>query len=308
MNVQITLVIGCPRSGTTFLMRALNALPHTDCVTGLLLPVAVPHVVQQGLSPAVYDALAVGFERSIDAYLHSGRFHARRTALAKWAAAPSGLGDLARALRGRRRVERFVFKEPFLSLAPEFALDALPDARVIHLYRDGRDCAGSLVRTYDVLTDEQLSHLRGSEMRLGRRHDHRYVPWWVEEGHDEAFLASTPYVRAIWMWKAMAYRCHSAFSRPDVAASGRVLHLRYEDLMRGPGVHGQRVCEHLGRTPSRAFLRVLREAHPRSIGTYRQRTPAEIAAAERVAGEALRRYGYALASPIPLRPTRVPAL
>ena len=61
-------------------------------------------------------------------------------------------------------------------------VDALPDAPIVHIVRDGRDCANSLVESYDVLSDEKLTHLKGSEMRLGRPYDERFVPWWVEEG------------------------------------------------------------------------------------------------------------------------------
>jgi hypothetical protein len=96
-----------------------------------------------------------------------------------------------------------VYKEPFLSLAPEFVFDALPDAKVIYIYRDGRDVANSLVESYDVLTDQELTHLRSTEMRLGRSYDERYVPWWVAEGRDDQFIESSPYVRASWMWAYM---------------------------------------------------------------------------------------------------------
>ena len=212
MSTPIGIVLGCPRSGTTYLMSVLNATSQFECLTGTLLPVAIPHVVNQGLKPEVYDALAVGFERAIDAYLHSGRYHSRAAALHNWTKTPSNLRGLLHVLRGRRPLpDRFVYKEPFLSFAPGFVLDALPDARIIHIVRDGRDCANSLVRTYDVLTDEKLQHLRGSEMRLGRKVDDRYVPWWMDEGHDAAFLESSPYVRAIWMWKAMVRRCYERF-------------------------------------------------------------------------------------------------
>ena len=207
-SMQYGIVLGCPRSGTTYLMRLLNTLPDAECVTGTLLPVAIPHIVNQALPNQVHDALKVGFERSLDTYMHSGRFHARSAALKKWFATRSGPRRFIDAVRGIRRETRIIYKEPFLSLAPEFAYDALPNARIIHIVRDGRDCARSLVETYNVLTDESLTHLAASEMRLGRPYDHRFVPWWVEEGRDDIFIESPPYVRAIWMWKYMVRRCH----------------------------------------------------------------------------------------------------
>lgn len=298
MSISKAIVLGSPRSGTTFLMHILNALPDTECVVGTLLPVAIPHVVNQDLSPEVYEALAVGFERSLDAYLHSARFHSRGVALQKWGAAPDGLSGLINAVKGRRdSIKRLVYKEPFLSLAPDFVYHAVPDAKIIHIYRDGRDVANSLVRSYDVLSNERLTNLLGSEMRLGRKYDDvHYVPWWVEEGRDDEFMASTPYVRAIWMWKYMVRRCHDFFSRPDVEQSGRVMLLRYEDLMGNSETMGNAVLHHLGARPSKSYWRRLNKAHTDSIGSYKRRDKAEIEAAERIAEAELSLYGYTLSS------------
>lgn len=303
------VVLGCPRSGTTYLMRLLQALPDVEALTGTLLPVAVPHVVNAPLAPDVYDALAVGFERSLDAYLHSGRYHTRAAALQKWAASSRSPRALLRALtEPRPQPRRFVYKEPFLSVAPEFVWDALPGAPIIHIHRDGRDCADSLVRSYGVLTDEALTHLRGSEMRLGRRVDERYVPWWVEGGREDEFLAATPYVRAAWLWGFIARRCHAFAARPDVAASGRLLTVSYETLMREPEATADSILEHVGGTPGGRFRTVLGEAHTRSIENFRRRPPEEVAAAERVIGDALELYGYDLtATSGPSRPVAVAA-
>lgn len=293
MNTEYVIVLGCPRSGTTYLMSVLNALPHAECMNGTLLPVTIPHVVNQNLRDDVYDALAVGFERALDDYLHSGRYHSRAAAVQNWFAAPTGLKGLLRAAQGRRSEPRWmIYKEPFLSLAPEFVLKAFPASKIIYIYRDGRDVANSLVKSYDVLTDEKLTHLRSAEMRLGRKYDHRYVPWWVEEGQEVHFLNSSPYVRSIWMWKYMVRRCHDVFSHPDVQASGRVISVQYEELVRSPQEQGKRLLSHLGGKVTAAMQKRLEAAHSSSIGKHKRRNAAEIKAAEEAAGDELLLHGY----------------
>jgi hypothetical protein len=210
----------------------------------------------------------------------------------KWFNAPDGLSGFFKAARGMRTIRRMIYKEPFLSFAPDFVDRALPHARVIHIYRDGRDVANSLVRTYDVLTDESLTNLQASEMRLGRRVDHRYVPWWVEDGEEADFLAASPYVRAIWMWKHMVGYCYDYYERPDVKASGRVMLLRYEDLMHRPHEVGMAVLDHLGAPLNPTYKKMLGNAHARSIGSYKKRDAAEVEAAERIAHRELSLYGY----------------
>ena len=43
-GTEYAIVLGAPRSGTTFLMSFLDAMPATEAVTGNLIPTVIPHV------------------------------------------------------------------------------------------------------------------------------------------------------------------------------------------------------------------------------------------------------------------------
>ena len=291
MKVDYDIVLGCPRSGTTLLMECLKSLPNSECVTGKLLPVPIPHIVNQFPSPEIYQALSFSFESSLQDYL-SSEPGSRFAAIHKFLTGCTSIKEMSQTFRRTRVVKRMVYKEPFLGFAPEFTYHALPNCRILCIYRDGRDCADSLVRSYNVLTDESLTKLRSSEAPLGRKYDYRYIPWWVEEGKEEKFLSSTPYVRAIWMWKEIVSRCHTFFSHPDILASNRVMLLRYEDLVNEPLKYGKSVVEFFGSEMNDRLQKKFKQASTKSIGVHKRRDAREIEVAEKVAKTELELYGY----------------
>jgi hypothetical protein len=294
VTAERAIVLGAPRSGTTFLMSALGALASAECVSGNLLPVGVAHLAAQDLPELVREELERSFRGALSDYLTTSVYHARSAALRKWWASGRQLSTLAGAIEGRRSETMLIYKEPFLAFAPELAYAGVANARLLYICRDGRDVADSLVRTYDVLTDAKLASLESNEVHMGRKVGALYVPWWVDASDSDAFLAASPFVRAVWMWREMVRRCQSFFERPDVAASGRVLQVRYEALISDPLTQGQAIVAHLGQPLSARMRSVLEGAHPRSIGIHARREPAELAAAERLAGVELAALGYAL--------------
>lgn len=69
--LEYNVIFGCPRSGTTFLFEALNALPNSECSSGHLFPLALAHLVNQPLSAEAHECITHSFEFSVQDYLES---------------------------------------------------------------------------------------------------------------------------------------------------------------------------------------------------------------------------------------------
>ncbi len=234
-------VVGSPRSGTTFLAGAIGAVPgFADLTEVTPLKAAIP-----GLVGRPEPEIAASIRRILE----------RVRALA--------------LVRGSRGVEQ----TPETAFVLAAALRAYPQARAVHVVRDGRDVVCSLLER-GWLSAERAG---GDDVRL------RYgaaARFWVEPQRHAEFESATDAARAAWAWSAYVSAARSVHER--------VLEIRYEGLAESAAP----IAEQLGieHGPLEQSLGLF---HDRSIGRYRRDLSAEqLADVERIAGPLLRELGY----------------
>jgi hypothetical protein len=240
---RLVFVVGSPRSGTTFLAGALGALAgFVDLGEVAPLKGAIPNLY--GTSEA-----AAGIRAILD--------RIRRLGL----------------VTGLRAVEQ----TPEVAFVLGAALEAFPDALAVHIVRDGRDVASSLLERGWL----------GAE-RAGA--DDALLPYgarprfWVEPSRADEFSRASDATRAAWAWRRYVSAAR--------AAGERTLELRYEALTARRQDVAASIARHLG-VPEDAVIEALGPAHAESIGRYRQDlTPEQLADVEREAGPLLRELGY----------------
>jgi hypothetical protein len=238
-------VIGSPRSGTTFLARSIGSLPgFTDL--GEVAPLKASIAELARLAP---EEAAPRIRRML--------------------ATTRRLG-----LVGSRRAVEQTPETAFV--APAVAL-AFPEARLVHIVRDGRDVACSLLER-GWLSAERVG---GDDAGLPYGAEPRF---WVEPERVEEFRRASNAQRAAWAWRAYV----SAAS----TAKDRAIELRYETLARDPASVAADLAAFLGARVE-TLSEALRGAHADSIGRFeRELIPEQLAEIEAEAGALLAELGY----------------
>ena len=239
-------VVGCPRSGTTFTGRSLGAHP------GLVdLGEAAPH--------------------------KASVFELARLPEAEAAARIRRTLELVRALALVRGLG-FVEQTPETCFVLPAALRAYPDARAVHVVRDGRDVVCSL------LERGWLRGGRGGRDDVGAEFGAHARPW-VEPERETEFLRAGEAARAAWAW-----RRHVTAARAP--ASDRVVEVRYEQLVGDPPAAAAHLAERLD-LDAGELERALGASFDRSVGRWRRDLRADqLADVEHEAGPLLRQLGY----------------
>jgi hypothetical protein len=245
LDDRFVFVVGSPRSGTTFLAGAIGSLPgFLDLGEVAPVKAAVPELAT--LEPS--DA-------------------ARR---------------LRRTLAVSRRAGlvgsvRPVEQTPEMSHVLRPVSLAFPDAVIVHIVRDGRDVACSLLEKPWLRREQARSDDAGVPYGA-------YARFWVEPARQDEFEDASDARRAAWVWRSYVNAVRSS----GVA----LVELRYEDLTSDPGAVAARLAPALAASVT-DLASALSRVHGSSVGRYRTDLSAEqLAEVEEEAGALLAELGY----------------
>ncbi len=283
-------ILGCPRSGTTFLSNCIADIPDLEEFVGTLAPPRLMHMIGYGAHRGDPTIQLLKLVRDIfwQAFWHRRLFFSHRLGAAYamkkfWALLKKP------ALAG----STFCYKEPFLCFAAEEFAAEFSKSKFIHIIRDGRDNADSMMRTYPdaltdaVLRDKFLVENKSSEVGMYRDVRGFAMPWWIKPQDEEDFLSASQFGRYMYLWREMTVRAQALRK----LGPERYLEIRYEEFVEHSEQTVATVCRFLGRNPAKS--KKAHKAFNRSVGISASRQGAGgLAEANVIAGDLLRSLGY----------------
>jgi hypothetical protein len=238
-------VLGAPRSGTTFVAASIGRVPGLVDL-GELKPwkAAITRLVSLPADEAA---------RELRAMLETIRRY-----------------GLVRHLRAIEQSPETAFV-----LGP--VVRAYPQAAIVHMVRDPRDVAASL------LQKGWLRSGREGQDDVGAPYGH-HARFWVEPERVEEFDQSDDARRAGWAWRRYVTAAR--------AASSATIEVRYEELAADPETAAEPLAAHIGADPV-ILARALSRMHAESVGRWRRNlTPEQVAEVESEAAELMDELGY----------------
>jgi glycosyltransferase involved in cell wall biosynthesis len=245
-------VVGSPRSGTSFTAACIGTVPgFTD------LGEWRPLKLEVGTLAALPDEVAARRVRQLIAGAH-------RVTLA-------GSG-------------RPLEQTPESTYLIRAIARAYPDATFVHLTRDGRDVAASLLRlgwvsTSGAGTADEVGQAFGAHSRF-----------WVEPERREEFVRASDATRAAWVWRRYETTARDALA----AVRASVVEVRYEDLVARPDEIAAQLATQLAAPHQlEQFRTAFADTSAAAAGRWRRDlSDAELADVLAEAGELLRTLSY----------------
>ena len=245
LDDRLVFVVGSPRSGTTFLAGAIGSLPgFVDLGEVAPVKAAVPELAALPPNEA-----------------------ARRLRRILTVARRVGLVGSVRAVEQTPELAHLVTVLP----------RAFPEALVVHIVRDGRDVACSL------LEKPWLRRAQADVDDAGVPYG-AYARFWVEPERRAEFETASDARRAAWVWRSYVAAARKA---------NNAVEIRYEAMASDPDGTADVLAPALG-APVAPLATALAQVHEASVGRYATDLSAEqLADVEDEAGTLLRELGYA---------------
>jgi hypothetical protein len=282
---QPVFVIGAPNSGAEAVGRALKISPGFHVTIG-----------SRSVLQAVY-----AFARRPS--LYSGRGEAAATVMRDafaqgWQVNPTSCLECTAQCRSaaglgsaevgpcveQRGLARFGDASPDLAYCVEALVEAFPDARIVQVIRDGRDAIAAMLA--DPIA---MSWLRPGVANVDTEFPNPF--YGIEDEADRlAWSGLSPAAQCALRWR-WAVRLAA---RLRLALPGEQLKtLRYEDMVRNPRDTAVALSAFTGTTVAAPVAPGNKRSRGETAGWRRSLTLSQVADIEKIAGEELRRLGYA---------------
>lgn len=253
-------IVGAPRSGTTFLGECISVLPEISYHFEPVLTKAVTRYIYEDIWSQDFSQW---FYRTVYGWLMRLHFDA----------------DLC-----------FAEKTPQISLIIPFLYKTFPNARFIHIIRDGRDVALSL---------SKKPWYRNDMKRSGAKEPDGYpfgpkARFWVEPDRIHEYETTDDIHRCIWLWRRYV---ETIFEAVPQIPKHQYHELRYEDLVRNPDLEAKKLVEFLKinrpESSARVIDAIVKQANPKSVGSWKAQLSGEqVACIGRESGKLLDTLGY----------------
>lgn len=238
-------VLGSPRSGTSFVARSIGRTP------------GFADLGELGPWKAAIPELASRPEDQASAELREMLESIRRYGL----------------VRHLRAVEQ----SPETAFVLMAAVRAYPQAAVVHMIRDPRDVAASLLQKGWLKTE------RSGRDDVGEAYG-GHARFWVEASRLAEFDAASEARRAGWAWRSYVTAARSA--------PANTVEFRYEELAGDPAEVSRALAAHIGGDPV-LLAGALSDMHAESVRRWeRNLTPEQVADVEAEAGDLMHTLGY----------------
>jgi len=279
---------GATRSGTTLLRLMLDAHPELAIPSEThFVPDVISRCVEGPVEALELAGLITGHPRWGDFGLDPGELTGRLERLEPLTAAEA-IRSFYRLYAAKQGKRRWGDKTPGYIRKTQPIQRVLPEARFVHMIRDGRDVALSLMPlSFGPSTVAEAAELWRKRVSAGRQQA-KGANHYLEISYEDLILQTEPVLRRV---------CEFIELEFDPAMLS--YHLRASDRLREKARDLPKADGRAQPAEARMASHALASEAPRSdrVGRWRREMdPADVATYERVAGDLLAELGYELAT------------